>query len=402
MSRHALLPIALASVALASLAAISPANASSSQWYEAEGGRVRLVTTGPADDKGVLQGALEIDLKPGWKTYWRDPGDAGVPPTLDASASSNIASAELSFPAPHRFDDGFAIWAGYKEPVSFPVAFTLTDARQPATIEAKVFLGICETICIPVQATFAVDPASDPDNADDAAVVQAALDALPGPEQPDFGVTLRQGRQGRGSGRSRISPASRIRSTFSWPAPTAISSARPSGAIDGERLLFSVPILRAARTDARRRRAALHAGHGRRRGFGNAALSRRPHEPIGRSVHALDKCRRGGKSMVAPDGHVKSAHCPPSEQCAGGVTMTISIGDKLPGRHVQDDDAGRRQGHHDRARYSPARRSCCSACRARSRRPAATTTCPAISKTTTPSSPRASTRSRSWPSTTIT
>ena len=97
---------------------------------------------------------LEIDLKPGWKTYWRDPGDAGVPPTLDASASSNIASAELSFPAPHRFDDGFAIWAGYKEPVSLPVAFTLTDARQPATIDAKVFLGICETICIPVQATF--------------------------------------------------------------------------------------------------------------------------------------------------------------------------------------------------------------------------------------------------------
>ncbi len=63
---------------------------------------------------------LEIDLKPGWKTYWRDPGDAGVPPTLDASASSNIASAELSFPAPQRFDDGFAIWAGYKEPVGIP------------------------------------------------------------------------------------------------------------------------------------------------------------------------------------------------------------------------------------------------------------------------------------------
>ena len=136
---------------------------------------------------------LQIDLKPGWKTYWRDPGDAGVPPTLDVSASSNIASAELSFPAPQRFDDGFAIWAGYKEPVSFPVAFTLADPKQPAAIEAKVFLGICETICVPVQATFSLDPASDPDNADDAAIVQAALDALPGPEQPDFGVTLLKG-----------------------------------------------------------------------------------------------------------------------------------------------------------------------------------------------------------------
>ena len=60
-----------------------PALASSSDWYEAEGGRVRLVTSGAADENGVIEGALEIDLKPGWKTYWRDPGDAGVPPTLD-------------------------------------------------------------------------------------------------------------------------------------------------------------------------------------------------------------------------------------------------------------------------------------------------------------------------------
>ena len=242
MPRHTLLPIALASVALASLAAIPPANASSSQWYVAEGGRVRLVTTGPADDKGVLQGALEIDLKPGWKTYWRDPGDAGVPPTLDATASSNVASAELSFPPPHRFDDGFAIWAGYKEPVSFPVAFTLTDAGQPAMIDAKVFLGICETICIPVQATFAVDPASDPDNADDAAVVQAALDALPGPEQPDFGVTLVE------AGKDEVLVEAEFAGEpdtvdFFLAGSDGYQFGPPERREQGERLLFSVPIL---------------------------------------------------------------------------------------------------------------------------------------------------------------
>ena len=43
-------------------------------------------------------GVLDIDLKPGWKTYWRDPGDAGVPPQLDVSASTNVAGAELRFP----------------------------------------------------------------------------------------------------------------------------------------------------------------------------------------------------------------------------------------------------------------------------------------------------------------
>jgi DsbC/DsbD-like thiol-disulfide interchange protein len=164
-----------------------------SDWQEVQGGRVRLVTAGEPGADGVLQGVLEIDLVPGWKTYWRDPGDAGVPPQVDVSKSINIASAEMRFPAPERFDDGFSKWAGYKHPVAFPITFTLKSPGEPATIEADVFLGICETICIPVQAQFALDPASDPDNADDQALVAAALDALPGPEQPDFGVTVLPG-----------------------------------------------------------------------------------------------------------------------------------------------------------------------------------------------------------------
>ena len=221
---------------------VCPALASSSDWYEAEGGRVRLVTSGAADENGVIEGALEIDLKPGWKTYWRDPGDAGVPPTLDPSASSNIASAELSFPAPQRFDDGFAIWAGYKEPVAFPVAFTLADPKQPATIEAKVFLGICETICVPVQATFTVEPADDPDNADDAATVKAALDALPGPEQPDFGVTVVKG--GKDEVLVEAAFAGEPEAVdFFLAGDNGYQFGPPERRIDGERLLFAVPIL---------------------------------------------------------------------------------------------------------------------------------------------------------------
>ena len=53
-------------------------------------------------------------------------------------------------------------------------------------IDASVFVGICETICIPVQGRFTLDPASDPDNPDDAALVAAAREALPDPEQPGF------------------------------------------------------------------------------------------------------------------------------------------------------------------------------------------------------------------------
>jgi DsbC/DsbD-like thiol-disulfide interchange protein len=170
-----------------------PAFASATDWLEVAGGRVRLITAGAPDEGGVLQGALEIDLQPGWKTYWRDPGDAGVPPQIDISKSTNVASAEMRFPTPERFDDGTTKWAGYKHPVTFPISFRAKTPGAPTTIDADVFLGICESICIPVQDRFTLDPASDPDNPDHAALVAAGLAALPGPEQPDFGVTVLPG-----------------------------------------------------------------------------------------------------------------------------------------------------------------------------------------------------------------
>ncbi|ESY73342.1 hypothetical protein NKJ90_28105 [Mesorhizobium sp. M0051] len=175
------------------LATALPAVASSSAWYNSEGGKVRLVTSGQPDDAGRIQGVLDIALKPGWKTYWRDPGDAGVPPQLDISASTNITDAALSFPAPQRHDDGYGKWAGYNRPVSLPVTFTLATPNQPAVIDADIFLGICETICIPVQTRLIVDPASDPDNAEDAALVKASFSGLPAPARSDFGIKVLPG-----------------------------------------------------------------------------------------------------------------------------------------------------------------------------------------------------------------
>ena len=167
----------------------APASASSTPWLQTEGGNVRLITAGVPDATGNLAGVLQVDLRPGWKTYWRDPGDAGVPPTVDVSRSANVVSAELAFPAPERFEDASGHWAGYKHPVDLPITFTVKSPSEPAVVEADIFLGVCETICIPVQVSFSVDPAAEPDNADDVATVEAALAALPGPEQPDFGVT---------------------------------------------------------------------------------------------------------------------------------------------------------------------------------------------------------------------
>lgn len=229
-------------LSLVSLAQAAPAFASSSAWFEAAGGRVRLITAGHPDDRGIIQGALQVDLAPGWTTYWLDPGDSGVPPSLDVTKSTNVASADMSFPPPHRYDDGSVKWAGYNRPVTFPVAFTLSDKTGAVGIQADVFLGICETICVPLQATLTLDPASDPDNAKDAGDIQAALDALPGPEQPDFGVTLLSG------GKEEVL----VEAAFAGdPASVDFFLAGTDGYFfgppvrrqDGEKLIFSVPIL---------------------------------------------------------------------------------------------------------------------------------------------------------------
>lgn len=161
-----------------------PAHASSTDWFRAEGGAVRLVTTGLPDASGKLSGALQIELEPGWKTYWRDPGGSGVPPSVDIGSAGTV---EMMFPAPQWHNDGVSNWAGYTQSVSLPV--TLTLAQPAAPFSANVFLGVCKTICVPLQATVSLDPSSDPDSGDDAAAVKSAVTALPQDATPELQVT---------------------------------------------------------------------------------------------------------------------------------------------------------------------------------------------------------------------
>lgn len=168
------LPAAYAAAALIASTAI--ADASSSAWATTEGARLRLVTTGQPDADGNLHGALEVDLKHGWKTYWRDPGSSGVPPSFDLSATPGAEVVEIRYPAPQRFDDESGAWVGYKHSVVFPLTLKL----QPGSpLDAEIFIGVCETICVPFQAKLSLDPSNDPANADDEALVSSAVEASP-------------------------------------------------------------------------------------------------------------------------------------------------------------------------------------------------------------------------------
>jgi DsbC/DsbD-like thiol-disulfide interchange protein len=173
---------------LLALAAPSAASAASTDWIDEEGARIRLVAAEPAPDASEIRAALVVELKPGWKTYWRDPGGSGVPPQISFDPSSGVAGFTLSYPAPDRVADGQSVWAGYKHPVAFPLTLKLAKAGA-GNIKASAFLGICEEICIPVQVEFALNVPVAIGSTSDQALVQAAFDALPKDANASFGLT---------------------------------------------------------------------------------------------------------------------------------------------------------------------------------------------------------------------
>jgi len=167
---------------------MAPAWSLDSGWADTEGGRMRLVIDPTPRDDGTIAGYLDIALDPGWKTYWRDPGSAGIPPTLDFSQSHGIAFEKMDYPAPVRVDDGYAIWAGYTQPVQFPLTFRRT-ASSGGRIHALAFIGICEKVCVPFQAELVVElpdnlTAQDPVKPE----VEQAFARLPEAAGSDFGI----------------------------------------------------------------------------------------------------------------------------------------------------------------------------------------------------------------------
>jgi DsbC/DsbD-like thiol-disulfide interchange protein len=149
-----------------------------SAWSAPSGTAVRLL--GGAKDGGQITGGIEIRLTPGWKTYWRYPGDSGIPPRFDWSGSHNVEHVEILWPAPVRFDDGGSFSIGYKKDVVIPFKVTPQDASQPVELKLALDFAICEKICQPANAVLFLDvPAAGA--APSPAALAAALDSVPRP-----------------------------------------------------------------------------------------------------------------------------------------------------------------------------------------------------------------------------
>jgi DsbC/DsbD-like thiol-disulfide interchange protein len=164
-------------------AQVRAADSFSTDWAAGSKSEARLIAAG-ADLAG-----FEIALAPGAITYWRDPGDSGLPPTLDFSASENVASVEPKFPAPKRIreaDGGEAF--GYDGGVIFPLLIKPRDPSKPVTLKLDADFAVCEKVCLPAKARLSLTlPAAG--DSPYAGAINAALAAVPRPVPPkEFGA----------------------------------------------------------------------------------------------------------------------------------------------------------------------------------------------------------------------
>jgi DsbC/DsbD-like thiol-disulfide interchange protein len=138
-------------------------------------------------EDGSRLAAVSIRLAPGWHTYWRVPGDAGIPPSFDWSGSTNLASVAYEWPRPAIYDyDGIRTF-GYDGTLVLPVRLTPRDPGQPLDLDLALAFGVCADVCVPAEATALARIAADAPPGGRSAIEAALAERAQSPEEA--GVT---------------------------------------------------------------------------------------------------------------------------------------------------------------------------------------------------------------------
>jgi DsbC/DsbD-like thiol-disulfide interchange protein len=149
-----------------------------SPWQKDGHSAVRLLAGSRSGS--VLLGGIAFQLQPGWKTYWRTPGDSGVPPRFDFSKSDNVEAVTVLWPAPRKFDDGAGgVSLGYHDQIVLPLRIVAKNVDKPVTLRVEINYAVCEKLCIPVDANAELTFNSVASTEDSA--LFAALDTVPKP-----------------------------------------------------------------------------------------------------------------------------------------------------------------------------------------------------------------------------
>ena len=227
------------SLALGLAALGGPALAAAGPWVDHEQVKLRLLSASDAtgSDDGSLHLGLQFKLEPGWKIYWRSPGDAGFPPSLDWSASENLDSAEMRWPVPHRFSLFGLETFGYAEEVVLPIEARLTRPGEAARLQAAVNYLVCEEICIPYDGVVTLDlPGGPAGSAREALLIDRFASLVPG-DGTRVGLSLERASLLPGD----EAPALEViaRSRFPFEAPDVLVEGPPGFVFDKPEVALS-------------------------------------------------------------------------------------------------------------------------------------------------------------------
>ncbi|WP_019219763.1 protein-disulfide reductase DsbD domain-containing protein [Bartonella florencae] len=150
-------------------------------WYESEGGRVRLAITNPSIS-GIREGIIEIVLKPGWKTYWRNPGNSGIVPFFNFNQK---VSYEIFYPTPQLYETENDWSLGYKDKVVLPFSISALNKNVSGTFT----LGLCHKICLPFTVNFDFPPSGQKNTHLPLSLLKKAQDALPRTTHHEFKIS---------------------------------------------------------------------------------------------------------------------------------------------------------------------------------------------------------------------
>lgn len=114
-----------------------------------EGIRDVQILEGWQDQSGATIAAIRVELLPGWHTYWRVPGEIGIPPQFDWSGSSNLAALSYEWPRPGIYEEAGMRYFGYQDELTLPVRLVPKDPSDPIVVRLNLFLGVCKEICLP-------------------------------------------------------------------------------------------------------------------------------------------------------------------------------------------------------------------------------------------------------------
>jgi DsbC/DsbD-like thiol-disulfide interchange protein len=161
-SRLLLAPSIMLTLGMAALGWNGAAASDDASPWDGDGRSAARLIAGARGVDAPFRGGIEIRLKPGWHTYWRYPGDAGVPPQFDFAGSKNLKAVEVRWPAPRRIPEAGLITIGYDRDVILPLRVTPQDRAKPVTLRLKLSYAICEKLCVPADARAELELAGAP------------------------------------------------------------------------------------------------------------------------------------------------------------------------------------------------------------------------------------------------